>query len=81
MTKNKIKQFKLFNTLNREVEVFKPIEEGKIRFYTCGSTVYGTAHLGKLRTYISEDFIRRAMEAAVARDWRHARLPPSSEAT
>jgi len=64
MKKNTVQQLKLFNTLSREVEVFKPIEEGKIRFYTCGPTVYGTAHLGNLRTYISEDFIRRAMEAA-----------------
>ena len=46
---------KIFNTLNKKVEDFIPNEEGKITLYTCGPTVYHYAHIGNLRTYISED--------------------------
>ena len=55
---------KVFNTLTRRVEVFQPIEEGKIRLYTCGPTVYNYAHIGNLRTYLLEDLVRRAFEAS-----------------
>jgi len=51
-----------YNTLTRKKEVFKSIEEGKVRMYCCGPTVYNFAHIGNLRTYIFEDFLRRVLE-------------------
>ena len=53
---------KLFNTLNHKVEEFIPHEEGKIRMYTCGPTVYHFAHIGNLRTYISEDVMEKGFK-------------------
>ena len=52
-------EIKLFNTLSRSVEVFKPLEEGKVSMYTCGPTVYHFAHIGNLRTYVSNDILKR----------------------
>ena len=53
---------KLFNTLHHKVEEFIPHEEGKIRMYTCGPTVYHFAHIGNLRTYISEDVMEKGFK-------------------
>ncbi len=53
---------KLYNTLNRKKEEFKPIKEKEIGMYTCGPTVYWYAHVGNLRTYIFEDILKRALE-------------------
>jgi len=53
---------KIYNTLTRKKEVFKPINKGKIGLYTCGPTVYDTAHIGNLRTYVFEDILRRTLE-------------------
>ncbi len=50
---------KLHNTLSRRLEVFKPIDEGMVRMYTCGPTVYDTAHIGNFRTFIFEDLLKR----------------------
>ncbi|MEM1590215.1 MAG: cysteine--tRNA ligase, partial [Candidatus Bathyarchaeia archaeon] len=52
----------LFNTLTRRKERFVPIEEGKVRMYCCGPTVYWYAHIGNFRTYIFEDVLRRVLE-------------------
>ena len=52
---------KLFNTLTKKVEDFIPNEEGKVRMYTCGPTVYHFAHIGNLRTYISEDILEKSL--------------------
>ncbi len=52
---------KLFNTLTRKKEEFKPIESNKVRFYACGLTVYNYAHIGNLRTYIFEDVLKRVL--------------------
>ena len=54
----------LFNTLSRKIEEFKPLEEGFVSFYACGPTVYNYAHIGNLRTYIFEDFLRRTLTKA-----------------
>lgn len=43
-------------------EEFKPIEEKRVGIYSCGPTVYDTAHIGNLRTYTSNDIIRRVFE-------------------
>lgn len=53
---------KLFNTLTRQVEEFKPIDPPEVGFYACGPTVYQYAHIGNLRTYIFEDILRRTLE-------------------
>lgn len=52
---------KIYNTLSRKVEEFVPYEEGKVRMYTCGPTVYSYAHIGNLRTYIFEDILEKSL--------------------
>ena len=52
---------KLYNTLTRNVEDFKPNEEGKVAMYTCGPTVYHFAHIGNLRSYICEDILEKTL--------------------
>ncbi|MGB9637500.1 MAG: class I tRNA ligase family protein, partial [Microgenomates group bacterium] len=53
---------KLFNTLTRKKEIFKPLKDKKVGLYTCGPTVYWFAHLGNLRTYIFEDILKRVLK-------------------
>ena len=55
---------RLYNTLTRKIENFKPIRKGRVGLYTCGPTVYNFAHIGNLRTYIFEDILRRTLEYA-----------------
>jgi cysteinyl-tRNA synthetase len=50
---------KLYNTLSRAEEVFHPLEEGVVRFYTCGPTVYDFAHIGNFRTFVFQDLLRK----------------------
>ena len=52
---------KIYNTLTRQVETFIPHEEGKVKMYTCGPTVYNYAHIGNLRTYIFEDILEKTL--------------------
>ncbi len=52
---------KIYNTLTREKEEFKPIVDGQVGLYTCGPTVYNYAHVGNLRTYIFEDVLKRVL--------------------
>src|SRR3989338_2558242 len=54
--------FKIYNTLTRKIEVFKPLDGKKVRMYTCGPTVYRRAHIGNIRAYISADVLRRTLE-------------------
>ena len=51
---------KLYNTLSRKLEDFSSYEDGVIRMYTCGPTVYHYAHIGNLRTYIMEDVLEKS---------------------
>ncbi|MDO4339658.1 MAG: cysteine--tRNA ligase [Eubacteriales bacterium] len=53
---------KLFNTLSRRKEEFVPLEEGKVRMYVCGPTVYNLIHIGNARPMIIFDTVRRYME-------------------
>ena len=48
---------KLYNTRTRQIEELKPKNGNIIKMYTCGPTVYHFAHIGNLRTYISEDVL------------------------
>lgn len=50
---------KIYNTISKKTEEFVPNEEGKVKMYTCGPTVYHFAHIGNLRTYIMEDVLDR----------------------
>ena len=50
---------KLFNTMTRKIEEFKPLVPGKMGFYSCGPTVYHYAHIGNLRTMIHNDILKR----------------------
>ncbi len=52
---------KLYNSLTGKIEEFKPIEEGLVRMYACGMTVYDFAHIGHGRKYINDDVLRRAL--------------------
>ncbi len=52
---------KLYNTLNKKVEEFIPNDGKNVKLYTCGPTVYHYAHIGNLRTYISEDVLEKAL--------------------
>jgi cysteinyl-tRNA synthetase len=53
---------KVYNTLTRKKEEFVPIEEGKVRMYVCGPTVYNLFHIGNARTFIIFDTIRKYLE-------------------
>jgi cysteinyl-tRNA synthetase len=53
---------KLYNTLTKQKEEFKPIHKGKVSVYTCGPTVYDFAHIGNLRAYTAADVLRRYLE-------------------
>lgn len=52
---------KLFNTLTRKKETFKPIKNKHVGIYACGLTVYNYAHIGNLRTYLFEDLLKRVL--------------------
>ena len=55
-------ELKLYNTLSRQKEVFKPIDDKAVRIYTCGPTVYYYAHIGNLRSYLFMDNLRRVLK-------------------
>ena len=52
---------KLYNTLSHKIEEFIPYNKDKVTMYTCGPTVYHYAHIGNLRTYISEDILEKTL--------------------
>jgi len=53
---------KLYNTLTRKIEEFKPLKPPQVSYYSCGPTVYDFAHIGHARTYIFTDILQRALE-------------------
>lgn len=53
---------KIYNTLTRQKEEFHPIEEGKVRMYVCGPTVYNYIHIGNGRSTVAFDTVRRYLE-------------------
>lgn len=53
---------KIYNTLTREKQEFIPVEEGKVRMYSCGPTVYNYFHIGNARPFIIFDTLRRYLE-------------------
>ncbi|UCZ53351.1 cysteine--tRNA ligase [Bacillus shivajii] len=52
----------MYNTLSRKKESFKPIEEGKVKMYVCGPTVYNYIHIGNARPAVVFDMVRRYLQ-------------------
>lgn len=53
---------KLYNTLSKKIEDFVPHDLNNVKMYTCGPTVYHYAHIGNLRTYITEDVLEKGLK-------------------
>lgn len=51
--------FRFFNTLSRQIEEFVPLEDGRVKMYICGPTVWNFAHIGNFRTFVFGDILRR----------------------
>jgi cysteinyl-tRNA synthetase len=62
MSKEASAEIRLFNTLTRQKEPFKPLEPGKVGMYTCGPTVYDYAHIGNFRAFVFEDLLKRWLQ-------------------
>ena len=55
---------KIYNTASRQVEEFEPINDGRVKLYTCGPTVYDYAQIGNLRAFVFDDTLRRVLSAS-----------------
>src|ERR1700719_266752 len=53
---------RLHDTLTRALREVQPLEDGHVRIYTCGPTVYARSHIGNFRTFLFEDVLRRWLE-------------------
>lgn len=53
---------KIYNTLTRKKEIFKPLKDNEVRMYVCGPTVYYFAHIGNFRAYVFADTLRRVLK-------------------
>jgi cysteinyl-tRNA synthetase len=53
---------RVYNTLSRKIEKFKPHEKQKVRMFTCGPSVYRRPHIGNYRTFLYEDLLQRYLE-------------------
>lgn len=53
---------KLYNTLKRRKEEFRPLAKGEVGIYTCGLTVYNYGHIGNFRSFVFADLLRRYLE-------------------
>lgn len=52
----------LYNSLSREKQPFQTLEKGKVRMYTCGPTVYDSAHVGNFRAFLTYDVLKRVLQ-------------------
>ena len=52
---------KIYNSLSKAVEEFKPLNPPLVTFYSCGPTVYDYTHIGHLRTYVNTDILKRIL--------------------
>jgi cysteinyl-tRNA synthetase len=59
-----MKKVRLYNTLSREIENFHSIEEGLVKMYSCGPTVYSYPHIGNMRAYVFSDLLKRTLQYA-----------------
>ena len=53
---------RLFDSMTRETRELRPVDGETFRFYCCGPTVYGPAHIGNFRTFVMNDVLRRVLE-------------------
>ena len=52
-------QIQFYNTFSKSVETFEPVEEGKVKLYSCGPTVYSHPHIGNFRSFLMADLLKR----------------------
>ena len=57
-----IRELRLFNSLTRKVETFRPVHPGEARVYSCGPTVYNYPHIGNMRAYVLADVLGRTLD-------------------
>jgi len=62
----------LYNTLTRQEEPFTPLQDGLVRIYACGPTVYARAHIGNFRTFVCLDVLRRTLKYVCGHQVRQA---------
>ena len=62
MTMVEPRELRLYDTLTRRKKPFKPLEQGKVRMYVCGPTVYSDPHIGNFRAFLVGDIARRWLE-------------------
>ncbi len=55
-------EIRLYNTFSNKIEVFEPIEAGKVGIYSCGPTVYSHPHIGNYRAFLMGDLLKRFFE-------------------
>ncbi|GIT52719.1 MAG: hypothetical protein Ct9H300mP15_29320 [Gemmatimonadota bacterium] len=53
---------KVYNTSTRSVDEFEPLEQGRVRVYACGPTIYDHAHIGNFRSFLFFDLVHRYLE-------------------
>src|SRR5512142_2445243 len=53
---------RLYNTMSRSVEEFRPLVDNEVRMYACGPTVYDYGHIGNFRTFVLVDVLRRFLK-------------------
>ena len=53
---------KLYNSLTRKLEIFEPLDEGKVKMFTCGPSIHQMPHIGNYRTFVFEDILQRYLE-------------------
>ena len=63
---------RLYDTMSREVREVFAMDGDSVRFYCCGPTVYGPAHVGNFRTFVLQDVFRRTLETSGLKTY-HAR--------
>ena len=63
---------RLYNTLTRQEEPFTPQQDGLVRIYACGPTVYARAHIGNFRTFVCLDVLRRTLKYVCGHQVRQA---------
>jgi cysteinyl-tRNA synthetase len=63
-------RIRLYNTLTKQVETFQPIDDGHVRMYSCGPTVYDVAHIGNMRAFIMPDILQRVLRVIGGYDVR-----------
>ncbi len=61
---SRIKKIELYNSLTKKKETFKAIDDGIVRMYSCGPTVYESPHIGNLSTFIRDDLLKRMLRSS-----------------